>query len=107
MPSIRLKAEGRRSLTGAQTESFGVELSRQCHAGERFVSQLGVARTFGSEHKNQKLTRIVTALLGGFMILLLWLSVAKIKSAFAMNNMQIRRVTFYMEDNEASRSFGE
>jgi hypothetical protein len=35
------------------------------------------------------------------------MSLAKIKSAFAMNNMQIRRVICYMEDNEASRSFGE
>jgi hypothetical protein len=34
-------------------------------------------------------------------------SLAKIKSAFAMNNMQRRRVTCYMEDTEASRSFGE
>jgi hypothetical protein len=32
---------------------------------------------------------------------------AKIKSAFAMNNMQRRRVICYMEDAEASRSFGE
>jgi hypothetical protein len=35
------------------------------------------------------------------------LSHAKIKSAFAMNNMQRRRVTWYLEDTEASRSFGE
>ena len=35
------------------------------------------------------------------------LSLAKIKGAFAMNNMQGRRVTCYMEDTEASRSFGE
>jgi len=34
-------------------------------------------------------------------------SLAKIKGAFAMNNLQARRVTCYMEDTEASRSFGE
>jgi len=35
------------------------------------------------------------------------LSLAKINSAFAMNNVQILCVTCYMEDAEALRSFGE
>ena len=60
----------------------------------------------GVPYKNQKLTRIVTAVLG-FMILLLWLSFAKTPHEAILVHVTCYAVSLYVIDFTCALGFGE